>query len=342
MYEFDEKLVEISRLEPSPVKVTFHTEKLFKDLAAVAKANPERIEPVAVAVLGNLQYIINGHLRLKALKSAGHHSARAHIIPVKEIADVVRLHIELNAHGSINPLRMLDAVRFLKRHHAEQTLPKRYLDLAEKKPYPSVSDAWDKFLKYAGSKYASVELPLYVIERIAEFRLEKEQLTASTVIMDSLKNVKERKFVFPAPPELELILVSVLPKQSEKEVIVFEPGKTGKERWPRPDKKEAEDLVRASPHNSMVQCRCGKRLLLNTKTRAVSGVTDDEKNGCIKLEEEKEGMPVYAIPQSITEFVEAGGDSLRFLKIRSKKELERFTGTIKDDTPLRLVIISPR
>ncbi len=341
MYEFDEKIVQISRLEPSPVKVTLHTERLLKDLTAVAKAHPEHIEPIAVAVLGDSQYIVNGHLRVKALESAGQDSARAYFIPVKEIADVVRLHIELNTHGSVNPLRMLDAVRFLKKHHAEQALPKRYLDLEEKKLYPNVCDAWDQFLADAGRRYTSVELPLYVIESIAEFRLEKEQLTASTVIMDSLRHVKERKFVFPAPPELELILVSVLPKQSEKEVIVFEPREPQKERLPRLDRKEAEDLVRASPHNSIVQCKCGNKLLLNTKTHAVSSVTDDAKNRCIKLEDGGEGKPVYTIPQSIAQFVQAEGDSLRFLKIRSKRDLERFAKSIKDGVPLRLVMICP-
>lgn len=341
MYEFDERLVKISRLEPSPVKVTLQTEKLFKDLRAVARANPQCIEPIAVALLGETTYIVNGHLRAKALESAGHDSAKAYYIPVKEIADIVRLHIELNVHGSVNPLRMLDAVRFLKKHHAEQTLPKRYLDLAEKKLYPNVSDTWDEFLAEASKRYTSVELPLYIIERIAQFRLEKEQLTASTVIMDSLKHVKDRKFVFPAPPELEIILVSVLPKQSEKEVIVFEPDKSQEKRWPRLDRKEAEDLVRASSHNSIVQCMCGKKLLLNTKTHAVAGVTDDAKNKCIKLEEGGEGRHVYAIPQSITDFLEAEGDSVRFLKIRSKRELERFAKSLKDE-PLCLVIISPK
>lgn len=320
MYEFEEKRVELSKVKSCPVKVTFYTDKLFGDLVAIAKTRPEQIEPIVVAVLEDSRYIVNGHLRVKAFESAGHDSARAYFIPVKEIADVVRLHIELNTRGSINPFKMLDAVHFLQRHHADQTIPKRYLELAKKKLSLKVRNAWEEFLAEACKRYTNVELPFHVIERIAEFESEKEQLTATTVIIDSIKNVKDRKFVFPAPPELEIILVSISPKHSEKEVIVFEPEESEKEKWPRLNKKEAENLVHGSSHNSIVQCKCGNKLLLNTKTHAVSSVTDDAKNKCIKLEEEDQSRTVYAIPSGTIEFLQVrSGDSLRFLKIKSKR-----------------------
>ncbi|MGH2613221.1 MAG: hypothetical protein ACRDFB_09285 [Rhabdochlamydiaceae bacterium] len=41
MYEFEEKRVELSRLKLSPVKVTLHTDRIFRDLVAAAKAHPE-------------------------------------------------------------------------------------------------------------------------------------------------------------------------------------------------------------------------------------------------------------------------------------------------------------
>src|SRR5579864_6775086 len=199
MYEFEEKTVALSKLRACPVKVTFYTDKLFRDLVVVAKTHPEQIEPIAVAVLGDSQYIVNGHLRVKAFESADRDSANAYFIPVKEIADVVRLHLELNAHGSINPIKMLDAAQFLEKHHAEQSISKRYLELSKKKLYSKVRDEWEEFLTDACRRYTNVELPIHVIEKIAEFESEKEQLTATTVIIDSMKNVKDRKFVFPAP-----------------------------------------------------------------------------------------------------------------------------------------------
>ena len=340
MYEFEENQVTLARLKPCPVKVTLYTDRLFEELLSVAKNRPEQVEPITVAVLGGSQYIVNGHLRAKALESAGRDSARACLVPVKEVADIVKLHIELNAHGSINPLKMIDAVQFLEKYHAGQSISKRYIELAKKRLYPKVRNKWDEFLDDVCKRYANVELPLYVIERIVKFGSEKEQLTATTILTDTLSHVRETKFVFPAPPDLEMILQTIAPAHQEKKVTVFEPGESEK-GWPRINKKEAEEMVRRSSHDSIVRCECGRSLLLNTKTGQVLRVRDDAKNRCIKLEEADPASPVYAVPSGITEFLHASSeDSLRFLKIRSKKELERFAGTIKDDVPL--VIILPR
>lgn len=342
MYRFDEKLVELSKLKPCPVKVTLQTDKFLKDLVTVARTHPEQIEPIAVAVLGSSMYIANGHLRARALEEAGKDSTYAYLIPVKEISDVLRLHIELNRRGSINPLKMVDAVRFLQKHNAAQFVHKRYLELAEKNIYPKVRARWDEFIANASKRYSAVELPLHVIERIAQFESEKDQLTGTEVLTESLLPVRESKFVFPAPQDLEMILLNIAPKHQKKKATVFEPKRSEK-GWPKVDKEEAEELVRNTPHDSLVQCSCGKRLLLNTKTHQVSSVKDDTKNRCIKIEEEGQSEPVYAIPEGTVEFLGAeSGDSLRFLKIRSKRELDKFASSLKDDTPLHLVIISPK
>ncbi|MDE1765546.1 MAG: hypothetical protein KGI27_04620 [Thaumarchaeota archaeon] len=342
MYKFDEEIVEISKLKPCPVRVTLQTDKLLRDLVSVARTRPEHIEPISVAVLGDSMYIANGHLRARALEEAGRNSTSAYLVTAKEISDVVRLHIELNRRGSINPLKMIDAVRFLQKHNAAQSVPKRYLELAEKNIYPKVRARWDEFLADASKRYSSVELPLHVVERIAQFESEKEQLTGTAVLTDSLLPVRESKFVFPAPQDLEMILRTIAPRYHEKKATVFEP-KESEKGWPKINREEAEELVRNTPHDSLVQCSCGKKLLLNTKTRQVSSVRDDAKNRCIRLEEEGQSEPVYAIPEGTVNFLGVeSGDSLRFLKIRSKKELAKFASSLKDGVPLRLVMISPR
>jgi len=85
MYQFECQTVEIAKLKPCPVKVTLQTGKLFKDLLSAAKSHPETIEPITVAVHGSAQYIINGHLRARALREAGerlcqgpHHCGKGH------------------------------------------------------------------------------------------------------------------------------------------------------------------------------------------------------------------------------------------------------------------------
>lgn len=344
MYKSEHDTVKLSNLRPCPVKVTLQTEKMFRDLVAAARAHPERIGPISVAVLGDLQYVVDGHLRARALVEAGRASVRAHIIYAKEIADVARLHLELNTHGTINPLGMLDAVEFLKGHGAEKFVPKSYLELSEKTIHPKVRERITSFLHEACKRYSTVSLPPHVVLWIAGFEKEKDQATAAAVIIDSLRNVKEHRFVFPTPTDLEVISSQLRPKTAkEKEAIVYEHAGGAKKASPSISRKEAEGLIRGSPHDSMVHCSCGKKLLLDSRTCRVSSVKDDRENRCIKLEEEKDARPVFAIPVAMLDFLGVEPRTrLQLIKIGSKKDLESFASSIRDDARLRMLLVLPR
>lgn len=344
MYKFEERLVELGKLKPSPVKVTLQTEKLFRDLVAAAKENPGNVEPIAVAVLGSSKYIVNGHLRARALEKAGIDSARAHLVDVNDIADVVRLHIELNMHGSINPLGMLDAAKFFKKHRTEQPALQKYLELEKRVLHQTVRLQIEAFLEEACKKYYRVELPPYILEWIVGFENEKDQALATTEILESLMHTKESKFVFPTPTDLEVISKSLKPREDRgKDVIVYSPKNGSRSSAKSMSRKEAEDLVRGSSHDGIVQCSCGKKLLLNSKTRRVSSITDDRKNRCIRLEEEGDSSPVFAIPQAMLDFMETSPkDSLRIIRIGSKKDLEMFAFSLKGSPQMRMLVVLPR
>ncbi|MHB9160059.1 MAG: hypothetical protein ACYC6W_04155, partial [Nitrosotalea sp.] len=196
MFKYEEAIADISKLKPCPVKVTLHTEKMLKDLTGIVKTNPDQIEPIVVAILGSEQYILNGDLRVKAFENAGKDSIKSWCINVKTISDVVRLHIELNTHGSINPIKMAEAVRYLEKHNVVPLVDKRYLELAKKTLYPKVRQEWDDFIITACQKHPNVDLPIHIIEKIADFSTEKEQLTATTVILDTVRTLKPNRFVF--------------------------------------------------------------------------------------------------------------------------------------------------
>jgi len=337
MFKYEERIVNTSNLRPCPVKVTLHTFKMMRDLTNVVKSNPEQIEPIVVAILDSEQYVINGDLRVSAHIHAGKHSIMAWCINVETIADVERLHIELNTHGSINPIKMTEALQFLEKYEVIPSVDKRYRDLAKKILYPAVLKEWEDFIEITCRKYPNIEIPLYIIERIADFVTEKEQLTASTVILDTVRTLKPNRFVFPAPPALEVILSSITPRQVEKEIIVFEPEESEQD-WSRPVIKDAENLIRGSSYNSLVHCKCGKDLLLDTKTRRVSDVNLDEENQCIKLVD-GDGEATFMVPPTIIEFLKVEeGQSLRIATITGIKELEKFARTLSSAS--RLVIVT--
>lgn len=339
MFKYEEAIANISKLKPCPVKITLHTEKMLKDLTGIVKTNPEQIEPIVVAILGSEQYISNGDLRVKAFENAGKDSIKAWCINVKTISDVVRLHIELNTRGSINPIKMTEAVRYLEKHNVIPLVDKRYLELAKKTLYPKVRQEWEDFIITACQKHPNVELPIHVIEKIADFSTEKEQLTATTVILDTVRTLKSNRFVFPAPPALEVILSSLTQRQSEKEIIVFEPPESEKKDWKKPNMKEAENLIRGSSHNSLVRCKCGRDLLLDTKTHRVSNVNFDKDNQCIKLVD-GDGEAAYVVPPTVLEFLKVeDGQSLRVVTINGPRELEKFAKSLKSSS-FRIAVVT--
>ncbi|MDE1839063.1 MAG: hypothetical protein KGH87_04000 [Thaumarchaeota archaeon] len=339
MFKYEEAIVYISKLKPCPVKVTLHTEKMLKDLTGIVKTNPDQIEPIVVGILGSEQYISNGDLRVKAFEHAGKDSIKAWCINVKTISDVVRLHIELNTRGSINPIKMAEAVRYLEKHNVIPLVDKRYQELAKKTLYSKVRQEWDDFIITACQKHPNVEIPIHVIEKIADFSTEKEQLTATTVILDTVRTLKPNRFVFPAPPALEVILSSLTQRQSEKEIIVFEPPESEKKEWKKLDMKEAENLIRGSSHNGFVRCKCGRDLLLDTKTHRVSNVNFDKENQCIKLVD-GDGQAAYVVPPTVIEFLKVeDGQSLRIATINGSGELEKFAKSLKSSS-FRMVVVT--
>ena len=119
-----------------------------------------------------------------------------------------------------------------------------------------------------------------------------------------------------------MILSSLTQRQSEKEIIVFEPPESEKKGWKKPNMKEAENLIRGSSHNSLVRCKCGRDLLLDTKTHRVSDVNFDQENQCIKLVD-GDGQAAYVVPPTVIEFLKVeDGQSLRVVTIDGPRDLK--------------------
>ncbi|MDE1863007.1 MAG: hypothetical protein KGI33_08855 [Thaumarchaeota archaeon] len=342
MYQFEYQTVELAGLKPCPVKVTLQTGKLFKDLLSAAKSHPETIEPITVAVHGSTQYIINGHLRARALREAGRDSARAHIIAARDIDDIVRLHIELNTHGSVNPLFMLDAAKFLKKHDAEGFIPKAYIDLAQKVLYSKVRICLDSFLEAACKKYSQVAMPVHVVKWLVSYESEKAQLTAAEVLTASLLQAKEPNFVFPTPQDLEVISEELKLRDGEEgEAVVYSPEERG--RKTARITREEKNLIKGHPTYRMVLTPDGDKLLLDEKTLRVSKIKEDSANGCIKLEEADDARLVYAIPDALLDFLMVEQKKkIRFAKISSRKDLEHIVSSIKDETQVRMLVVLAR
>lgn len=334
MYKFEHGLVRLSDLKPCPHRVTIQTSKLAEEVSNSAASDPERLDPITVAVLGNQHYIVNGHLRAEALAKIGHVSAKANIRHVKKLHEVVRMHIELNTSGSINPVAMMDALAYLRQHDPKGLVSERYASLARGMLGKRSREVVDKFLLRSCKKYRDVSIPFYVIEWLASIKDEGTQYEASMIVTEGAGMPNDRHLVFPTPAGLKDIEWSLRPQRKEKEVVILRPETKS---WPEIQSEEAGELVRGSLYNSAFKCRCGRKLLLNTKTHKVSSVREESE--CIKLDEEVDAKPIFAIPGDVLEFLEGDVEGLRFLKISSRKELDKFASSIKGGARLKIVVI---
>ncbi|HJU13573.1 MAG TPA: hypothetical protein VJ792_03880 [Candidatus Nitrosotalea sp.] len=336
MYKFEESIVRLSGLKPCPCRVTMHTAKMVEEVTEAARSDPERLEPITVAVLGKETYIANGHLRAHVLGKIGHDSARAHVVHVRRVSEIVKLHIDLNTHGAINPVAMMDALSYLRQHDQKKQVSERYSSLARGLLGAKARRVVEDFLDAACKKYRTVDMPFYVIEWLVSLGDDKTQYEAARILVELARSSRDQWLVFPSPAGLKEIADSLRPRREEKEVVVLRPKA---QSWPVVESKEASELVRGSPYDMIFQCKCGRKLLLNTKNRTVSSARDDKKAGCIRLDPQDGASPVFAIPGDILEFLEGDAEGLRFLKMDSKKELEKFVSSIRGGAQLRLVVI---
>lgn len=341
-YKYEDGPVLLADLRPCPYKVTMQTDSLLSEVASTARSHPERIGPLTVAAVGTERYIADGHLRARALAMSGQESASARTVKLGSLKEAVRLHIELNTHGSINPVAMMDAISFVGARESAGLISERYAMLAKGFLHEKPRGIIDSFISEACKKYRTFEMPPYVAARLASIRDEQEQFSATKMVLNGTRNTRGSRFSFPSPTDLDVIILSLKPRNdSEKKVTIFEPEDDGREP-PRIDRKEAELLVRGSPHNSILLCTCGKKMLINTRTRRVSRVSDDMGTRFIKLEEEDPARPVIVMPEAVLEFLDAEAESLRYVKVGSRRGLEKLASSLKDGPGLRIVVIMPR
>ncbi|MDE1863606.1 MAG: hypothetical protein KGI33_11945 [Thaumarchaeota archaeon] len=340
MYQFEEQTVELARLAPCPVKVTIQSESLFKNILASARNHPELIEPITVAALGQSHYIVNGHLRARALLEAGRDSARAHIVRAGEISEIVSLHIELNAHGHINSLAMLDAFEFLRGHGREYLVEKRYREAAKRPLCHAARAHLESFLSQACQRYDEVSFPRHVLWWIVSQEDENTQLKASEVLTQSLLQSR-RELQYPTGHDLDLLSQDLkLRVMEEQEPLVYRPR-------PSPKKgakisREEECLVRGSPTDGIAICPCGRHLAIMGRERRVSTIKKAASGALLRLEEAGSVTPVYAIPSELLAFLGVErGNRVRIIRISSRRDMARLASSLKGAPEVRMLAVVP-
>ena len=340
--------IALEKLNPCPIRVTIHTEKMLEQIAMTAKADFESIPPIAVADVNGNYYIVDGHTRVEGCRRVGVTELQARIKKVERIEDVILWHIRLNRHSTFNPLVLYQVLKN-EDTPEEEIAGKYWLDVSLVRTVLTIQNFSDeayheasKRIESIAKKYSTVFVPQYVIEAIA--RAPKEQQLAVMQYAFINLNEPEHKFSYRTYDDLEYMLSMY--ELKERDPAVFErdnhegAGSVKNEesvaeghersdeivattkRVPTATREEAKQIIGSVPHLAFLKCECGREYVVNRKTLTISPV--EHKDDVISIKGDR-GMQFFAMPIEIAQYLELQeGDKIRCYPFSSgSKEKER-------------------
>ncbi len=341
--------IALEKLNPCPIRVTIHTEKMLEQIAMSAKVDFESIPPIAVADVNGNYYIVDGHARVEGCRKVGVTELQARIKKVERIEDVILWHIRLNRHSTFNPLVLFQVLKN-ENMTEEEIAGKYWLDVSLVRTVLTIQNFSEEAYNEASAriealakKYSTVFLPQYVIEAIS--KAPKDQQLAVIQYAFINLNEPEHKFSYRTYDDLEYMLSMFEKKQREPAVFELESreenhaventesetedqqkpnarGTTKTKRVATATKEEAKQIIGSVPHLAFLRCECGREYVVNRKTLTISPVEDKDRVISVKGDR---GMQFFAMPVEIAEYLELQeGDKIRSYPFSAgSKEKER-------------------
>lgn len=205
-----QQIVQISELHPCPVQITIHTAKKIDSITKTAKSNPESIPALSVAIFNNKKYVVDGGARILGLKNISVKEFRANFYQVNSLEEIVVLHVRLNQTSPINPLKIIDLVKFFEGMSVNEIakmcwLSESYVRMLEN-CRNLANDAHEKLQSIQNElakTITEVIMPPYVLETICKIRSKDMHIKAVDMLEVSLKQLSSKKFSFPTHKYLE-------------------------------------------------------------------------------------------------------------------------------------------
>lgn len=205
-----QQLVQISELHPCPVQITIHTAKKIDSISKTAKINPNVIPPISVAVLSDKTYVVDGGARVLGLKNAGVKETMANVQHASSFEEIVTLHVRLNQTSPLNPLKIMELVKFFEGESVNEISKMCWLS----EPYVRMlagcrnlaNDAYERLQTIQDElarTLTEVIMPPYVLEAICKIQSRDNHIKAVEMLEISLKQLSSKKFSFPTHKYLE-------------------------------------------------------------------------------------------------------------------------------------------
>lgn len=204
----------IDELDNAPVHIHMHSHKQAAHVSAdIAKNGTEKT--VAVAILGDRKYIIDGHLIVEAHRRNGKTTIVTRAHKAKSEKDVIAMHVRYNMNAPPNPVRLLQAIMYMrKRNDSDDTIAKRLSmnkrtsRMLQFKVNEDALDELGRMIKDVSSAYYEVHhtFPITLLEWVFRQHVSAQHGAAIALheIVEETCGGSEHRFVWPTMMEARI------------------------------------------------------------------------------------------------------------------------------------------
>jgi hypothetical protein len=280
-----QQIVQILELHPCPIQITMHTAKKIDSITKTAKSNLELIPPLSVAIFNNKKYVVDGGARVLGLKNTAVKEFMANFYQVNSLEEIVVLHVRLNQTSPLNPLKIIELVKFFEGMSVSEISKMCWLSESHVRMLENcrnlANDAHEKLQSIQNELakiLTEVIMPPYVLETICKIQSKNKHIKAVDMLEVSLKQLSSKKFSFPTHKYLEGLFEPLYDKPQREPVSfieeidnIEEENKSAKKQETKPysivtkysdDEKEKNKKILGNvPHQTILDITIGDEVV---------------------------------------------------------------------------------
>lgn len=347
------KIAKISELSSAPVLVHVHSNKQTEHVSAGLVDMQEQI--IQVADLNGRMYIIDGHMLVEAHRKRGKKTVRVKIYKVKNIREVLTLHVKHNLNNPPSPIQLIRIILYMRKcgdtdkEIAKALKVSKFVtNMLRLKINEDAVKELESILKDVSKLYYSVHhsFPQNLIEWI--FRQPEGDQHAATIALRSsigiTSSVTERKFTWPTTIEVRVVQKHSATNQTEKvkpvPLMFDNEGMRGRPRntivgssiTSKPPSEEeiskiGDDNTPTSRRKLAFKCPHGSLMYIDGKSR-VYNVEDDDRNEVVHLRHIDVEDDVYKLSRKCSDFMHVKNGKI-FLKMCTPVQVAKHLSNLK-------------
>jgi|APSaa5957512535_1039671.scaffolds.fasta_scaffold24174_4 hypothetical protein len=341
-----ENILSVNSLKECPVRITAPSQEKTDSINKLASHKNFIYEPVKVAAVKTntkdvdqtIFYVVDGHDVVDAFRENKLESIRCKIYQVDSIADAVILHISLHQQNPINPMKFLEASKYLQGKGVEgKSLVKALLLSDQQKQLLRCNfssraiEILEGFLEELSGIYDTVQAyPYHMLIRIGKIPEANQEQAIRNIINSIDVSVPEHKFCFPATGQLDVLVTDAKPaKITESKTFIFEksknddPTKKGTTTLvPTPSVESDQTSSILSQHEIMMSCSCNQKFVIDTKKQTVSPMDDANDSGVVVIKGDV-GKRMGMIPSDVFEDLGLDNSEKIYSKVIDQKGLRK-------------------